>query len=131
RAYDQGGEGRRSAGLAGDEIDSGDAVRGVRVLGVGEGVEGITAVCAGRHGVLDDMRIRCAGRTKKVTQPDGSATTYPYAGDAVTITDAASIWKKQVMAAFGNVAYVIQPDPTPPGTNTRGRRHTPIYDCVN
>ena len=51
------------------------------------------------------------GRTTRVTLPDGSATVYAYAGNAVTITDAAGKWKKQVTDAFGNLVQVVEPNP--------------------
>jgi len=49
------------------------------------------------------------GRTTSVTAPDGSATTYAYAGNTLTVTDPAGKWKKYTNDAFGNLVEVVEP----------------------
>ena len=56
------------------------------------------------------------GRTTKITQPDGSATTYSYLGNTVTVTDPAGKWKQYYMDAFGNLTVVVEPNPALLGT---------------
>jgi RHS repeat-associated protein len=47
-----------------------------------------------------------------VQSPDGASTTaYAYAGNTVTVTDAAGKWKKMTMDAFGNITKVTEPNP--------------------
>ena len=50
-----------------------------------------------------------SGRQLTSTVPDGSVTTIAYAGNSVTTTDPAGIWKKNVMDAFGNLTAVYEP----------------------
>ena len=51
------------------------------------------------------------GRTTQATAPDGSITTYAYAGNTVTVTDPAGKWKKFTRDAFGQLTQVTEPDP--------------------
>ena len=67
-----------------------------------------------------------SGRTLSVTQPDGSATTYAYQGNTVTVTDPAGKWKKFTMDAFGNLTSVQEPDPS---LGTVSTNYT--YDILN
>ena len=53
-----------------------------------------------------------SGRTTKVALPDGSATTYAYQGNTVTVTDPAGKTKTFTMDAFGNLTKVVETDPT-------------------
>jgi RHS repeat-associated protein len=53
-----------------------------------------------------------SGRTTKVALPDGSATTYSYQGNTVTVTDPAGKTKTFTMDAFGNLTKVVETDPT-------------------
>jgi len=53
-----------------------------------------------------------SGRTLTVLLAEGSTTTYQYAGNWVSVTDAAGHWKSFNMDAFGNLTSVIEPDPT-------------------
>ncbi len=71
------------------------------------------------------------GRTVSVLAPDGGSTaTYVYAGNTVTVTDAAGKWKKFTMDAFGNLTTVVEPDATQ--TNTGGQATTTYtYDALN
>lgn len=50
-------------------------------------------------------------RTTKVTLPDNSATTYSYATNTTTITDAAGKQSKSVADAGGRLSSVFEPDP--------------------
>ena len=52
-----------------------------------------------------------AGRTKKVTLPDGSKTETVYEGNTVKVTDAAGKWKKTVTDVLGNLVQVDEPNP--------------------
>ena len=53
------------------------------------------------------------GRTINVLLPDGAShTTYAYQGNFTTITDPAGNWKQYTSDAFGNLATVLEPDPT-------------------
>ena len=51
------------------------------------------------------------GRTLTVTAPDGSVTTYAYAGASVTVVDAAGKWKRSYTDALGNLVRVEEPNP--------------------
>jgi len=53
-----------------------------------------------------------SGRTISAASPDGSATTYAYQGNTVTVTDPAGKWKKFTMDAMGNLTSVLETDPT-------------------
>ena len=55
-----------------------------------------------------------------VTQPDGSVTTYSYAGNQTTVTDPAGKWKTFTNDVEGNLVTVTEPDPAnmPGGTLT-------------
>ena len=53
-----------------------------------------------------------SGRTTSVVLPDGSTTTYYYAGNWVEVLDPAGAWKSYAMDALGNLANVYEPDPT-------------------
>src|SRR5690349_13438454 len=53
------------------------------------------------------------GRTLTVTLPDGSGTTtYAYAGNTTTVTDAAGKSKKFPRDGAGNLVKVTEPDPS-------------------
>ncbi len=71
------------------------------------------------------------GRTQSVLAADAaSATAYAYAGNIVTVTDAAGKWKKFTMDTFGNLTSVAEPDATQ--TNTGGQATTTYtYDALN
>ena len=64
------------------------------------------------------------------TVPDGSVTTIAYAGNSVTTTDPAGIWKKNVMDAFGNLTAVYEPDPAT-GSATTGPVTNYTYNGAN
>ncbi|MCX6620682.1 MAG: polymorphic toxin type 44 domain-containing protein, partial [Acidobacteria bacterium] len=49
------------------------------------------------------------GRTTSVTAPDGSVTSYLYAGNTLKVTDPAAHWKKYTNDAFGNLIQVNEP----------------------
>jgi len=66
------------------------------------------------------------GRTTSVTAPDGSATTYAYAGNTLTVTDPAGKWKKYTNNAFGNLVEVVEPKDA---NNTYTTTYT--YDAFN
>src|SRR5271157_2254170 len=51
------------------------------------------------------------GRTLTKTAPDGSVTTYSYAGNSVSVTDPAGHWKQYYMDTLGNVSMVVEPNP--------------------
>lgn len=57
------------------------------------------------------------GRTTSATLPDGSMTTYEYAGNAVKVTDPAGKWKRYTRDAFGNLTQVEEPHPTQANTS--------------
>ncbi|HTR35829.1 MAG TPA: RHS repeat-associated core domain-containing protein [Bryobacteraceae bacterium] len=67
-----------------------------------------------------------SGRTLSVTLPDGSATTYVYQGNTVTVTDPAGKWKTFTMDAMGNLTTVVEPDPALGNVTT-----TYTYDVLN
>jgi len=46
-----------------------------------------------------------------VVAPDASAAIYSYAGNRVTVTDAAGKWKTLTTEALGNLIKVTEPDP--------------------
>jgi len=51
------------------------------------------------------------GRTMTQTAPDGSVTTYTYAGNSVSVIDPAQKWKQYYMDSLGNVSLVVEPNP--------------------
>jgi hypothetical protein len=54
------------------------------------------------------------GRQTTVTAADGSVTTTAYAGNAVTVyegTSGATVWKRYVRNAMGNLTAVYEPNP--------------------
>lgn len=53
-----------------------------------------------------------SGRTTSVVLPDGSTTSYSYAGSWVTVVDPASHTKSFAMDAFGNLIEVGETDPS-------------------
>ena len=59
-----------------------------------------------------------SGRTTKIALPDGSATTYVYQGNTVTVTDPAGKWKTFTMDAFGNLTKVVEPTPVQEASGT-------------
>ncbi len=71
-----------------------------------------------------------SGRQLTSTVPDGSVTTIAYAGNSVTTTDPAGIWKKNVMDAFGNLTAVYEPDPAT-GSATTGPVTNYTYNGAN
>ena len=67
-----------------------------------------------------------SGRTTSAVLPDGSTTTYLYQGNTVKVTDPAGKWKTLTMDAFGNLASVVEPDPSLGNVTT-----TYTYDVLN
>jgi YD repeat-containing protein len=67
-----------------------------------------------------------SGRTTRVALPDGSATTYAYQGNTVTVTDPAGKSKTFTNDAFGNLVGVLEPDPSLGNVNT-----VYSYDVLN
>ncbi|MGA2654123.1 MAG: hypothetical protein ABSF28_26680, partial [Terracidiphilus sp.] len=50
------------------------------------------------------------GRVKSVTMPNGYATTYSYAGNTVTVTDALGHSRQTTSDAFGDTTSVLEPN---------------------
>ncbi len=71
-----------------------------------------------------------SGRQLTSTVPDGSVTATAYAGNSVTTTDPAGIWKKNVTDAFGNLTAVYEPDPAT-GSATTGPVTNYTYNGAN
>jgi RHS repeat-associated protein len=68
------------------------------------------------------------GRTVSAVQPDGSTTSYAYAGNQTTVTDPAGKWKKFTNDVEGNLVSVTDPDPANPATATFVTSYT--YDWM-
>jgi RHS repeat-associated protein len=68
------------------------------------------------------------GRTVSAVQPDGSTTSYAYAGNETTVTDPAGKWKKFTNDVEGNLVSVTDPDPANPATATFVTSYT--YDWM-
>jgi YD repeat-containing protein len=68
------------------------------------------------------------GRTTGVTNPDGSAKSYQYVANTVTVTDEAGKWKKYWMDGYGNLTQVQEPDPANPGSSSYYTYYT--YDLL-
>jgi len=67
------------------------------------------------------------GRTTSQVAPDGSTTTYSYAGAAVGVNSPTpGTWKQYSMDAFGNLTFVTEPDPGLGNVNTQY-----VYDILN
>jgi RHS repeat-associated protein len=52
------------------------------------------------------------GRTLTMVKPDGSTTSYAYAGNKTTVTDAAGNWKIFSTDGTGNLVQVVEPNVT-------------------
>src|ERR1017187_3682198 len=60
-----------------------------------------------------ELNIRCPGPHHEVPlAEDTSQTTYTYQGNSSTVTDPAGKWKQYANDALGNLATVLEPDPT-------------------
>src|SRR5271165_6537154 len=70
------------------------------------------------------------GRTLTQTAPDGSVTTYAYAGNSVSVTDPAGKWKQYYMDTLGNVSMVVEPNPVANPTSPPGWAFSPSLSNI-